>query len=294
MLEVGGVVDARREHDDPRVAGLRRRDVFEHRQQLLGVVLHRADPLPREELWERPLHHLPIFEDVRHARRGAEVVLQDIHHAVSAANEVGAGDVAPHSAGRLEPRTGAAEALTRVDEPLGHHAIGHDPPLVVDVVDEEIERVDPLLEPAFDDGPLRRLDHARHDVEGPDLFCPGLVAVDVEGDAHREERLVGGPLPLGKFAVGGFGEAAGEQLRAGPWTQRRVEEFVVEAFGLIRLQVHGGRVEKGRWRGPWRLAASLKIHGSIENIPDRAVCSKRPSSRTRLWPYWRAVTPVAW
>jgi len=257
VLEVGRVVDAGREHHDVRVAGLRGRDVLEHRPQLLRIVFDGADPLPFEELRKDPLHDLAILEHVGHAGGCPQVVLEHVHHAVAAANEVGAGDVAPHAAGRLEAGARSAEALARIDQPIGHHAVGHDPAPVVDVVDEQVEGVDPLLQPALDGRPLGRVDDPRHDVERPDLLRPGLVAVDVERDPHREQRLVGRPLPRGELTAGKRGQPPHELLGAGPWPEPVVEELVVETVGLVRLQVHAaGTKEEGTPRRPGRLQGS--------------------------------------
>ena len=86
---------------------------------------------------------------------------------------------------------------------------------------------------------LRRLDDPRHDVEGPDFFRAGLVAIHVESDAHREEGLVGGPLAFGKLAIGKFGEPAGQQLGTGSRTELFVEQLVMKALGLVGLEFHG-------------------------------------------------------
>ena len=240
VLEVGRVVNPWREDDDGRIARLRRRHVLEHRQELLGVVLHRADAQALEELREGALHHLPVLEDVRHPRRRAEVVLEDIHAAVATTDEVGAGDVAPHAPRRRQPGTRPAKALPRVDEPVGYDAILDDPALVVDIVDEQVEGVDPLLQAALDRRPLGGVDDPRHDVERPDLLRPRLVAVDVERDPHREERLVGSPLPGGKLAVREGGETTDELLGARSGLERFVEKLVPESVGGVRPKVHGG------------------------------------------------------
>jgi hypothetical protein len=55
---------------------------------------------------------------------------------------------------------------------------------VVDVVDEEIERVDALLEAALDRGPCRRADDPGHQIEWKDALRALSVAVHVERDAH--------------------------------------------------------------------------------------------------------------
>ena len=98
----------------------------------------------------------------------------------------------------------------------------------------------------LDHAPLAGIDHAGHDVEGPDLLSPGLVSVHVEGDAHGEQRLVGGPLPLGEFAVGKASQPAHEQFGTGAGGELLIEQLVVKALGLIGLEVHGGTLGSGR------------------------------------------------
>ena len=98
-----------------------------------------------EQLRKRLLHELPVLQHVRHARRAAQIVFQHVELAVAVAHQVGARDVAPDAARRLEADALLAKAGRRGHDVLGHHAVADDPLLVVNVVDEHVERGDPLL-----------------------------------------------------------------------------------------------------------------------------------------------------
>ena len=65
MLEVGGVVHARREQDDGEVAARRGGgDRVQDGEQLLRVVVDAGDAVPLEELGEGALHRGPVLEHV--------------------------------------------------------------------------------------------------------------------------------------------------------------------------------------------------------------------------------------
>ena len=57
--------------------------------------------------------------------------------------------------GGFSPAQLLQQALARGDQPLGHDAVLDDLAFVVDVVDEQVERVDALLQPALDRAPTR-------------------------------------------------------------------------------------------------------------------------------------------
>src|SRR6185503_12629152 len=99
--------------------------------------------------------------------------------AVGVAHQIAAGDVAPHALRRID-----ADALRAIERRGTHDLLGDDTVLddllaVVDVVDELVERVDALLQPALDPVPLLRRDDARHEIEGEGALGAGRVAVDV-------------------------------------------------------------------------------------------------------------------
>ena len=92
-------------------------------EQQVGIVLDRADALRREELREEPHHHLAVLEHVGHARRDAQVVLEDVELARARADEIDAGDVRVDAAGNVDSLH--LGAILRVRQhALGRHDAG--------------------------------------------------------------------------------------------------------------------------------------------------------------------------
>ena len=73
-------------------------------------------------------------------------------------------------------------------------AVFHNALLVINVVDEQVEGLDPLLQPTLDVSPIRGLNHTWKNVEREDLLRPGLVAIYIESDAQLEHSLFCGSL----------------------------------------------------------------------------------------------------
>ena len=77
-----------------------------------------------------------------------------------------------------------------------HDAVVDDLLVVVHVVDEHVERPQPLCETTLDTTPLVAGDEPRHDVERPGAVDVLTVRVHGERDAHREDLEVGQSLAL--------------------------------------------------------------------------------------------------
>ena len=135
MLEVGGVVHARREQDDGEVAARRRRrDRVQDCEQLLRVLVDAGDAVQLEELRERALHRRAVLEHVARARGDAQVVLEHEVVALVVADEVHAGHVRVDAAGRVDADHLAHE-VARPEEQLARDLpVPDDPLVVVDVV----------------------------------------------------------------------------------------------------------------------------------------------------------------
>ena len=86
-------------------------------------------------------------------------------------------------AAHLAPVVAAA-----VDQLARDDALGEDAPLVVDVLQEQVDRGQPLRQAALERVPLARRDDARQQVEREDALGALLVAVDRERDALGQER----------------------------------------------------------------------------------------------------------
>jgi hypothetical protein len=236
VLEVRRVVHARRKDDH----GGRRRagEVLERLEELACVPVDRANPQLAEDLRKRPLHDLTVLEHVRDAGRATQVVLEDVDLPVAIADEVGADDVTPDPLRRKHPDTRRQEAAGALEDRGGNDARRQDLARAVHVRDERVQRAYPLDEPALDGPPLRRGDHAGKDVERHDLLDAVVAPVDVERDAAREQRALGGHLAIAQVTMSHRRQALHEQRRVGASASVSVERLVVEVAQLVCVQRH--------------------------------------------------------
>ena len=146
VFVIGRVVGTRRQHGDRRRLFARGRQRVEVLEQEIGVVLHRPDRLRREELGKEPHHHPAVFEHVGHAGGDAEIVLEHVILAFVGADDIHARDVRIDVAGNVHPvhllavLVVAEHALARDD------ARGEDLLVVIDVVQECVQRADALAQ----------------------------------------------------------------------------------------------------------------------------------------------------
>ncbi len=171
----------------PRVGGQGR----EQPVQLVGVLVDGQDALALEQVGEGALGDQAVLEQVADARRDPQVVLQHEERAVGAPHEVGPADVRPHAplrrgAPALGPVVGGVLQQLRRE-----HAVAHDLLVVVQVVDEPVQRPQPLRQPDLDGAPLGRVDHPGDHVERPRAVDAAAVGVDGEGDPERQDLQVG-------------------------------------------------------------------------------------------------------
>ena len=107
-----------------------------------------------EHLRKRALHQVAVLQHVGDAGGHAQIVFQHVDLAVAVAHQVGAGDVAPDAARRIDAHALRTVERGRADDLLGNDLVLQDLLIVIDVVDELVERVDALLEAALDPLPL--------------------------------------------------------------------------------------------------------------------------------------------
>ena len=163
--------------------------------QLVGVVVDGVDVEVAEQVCEDLFCNLTVLEHVRDPRRHAQVVLEHVHGAVRVTDEVAAADVGPHSPLRSDPLALGEVVHRRRQDLVREDAIGNDLGVAVEVVDEKVERGQPLDEAVRYLRPLLGRDHAWDHVEGPGLVDVGRFAVHREGDAHRPDSEIGRRLP---------------------------------------------------------------------------------------------------
>ncbi len=204
MLEVRAVVHAGRQHDDGRIVDRRRRDRAQRLEQEVGVVRDRRDAVAAEELREEPHHHLAVLEHVRDPARNAQVVLEHVVAAaavgVGGAHDVDAGDVRVDVAGHLDALH--LGAVLRVAE----HLVGRDDArledllVVIDVVEEAVQRRDALAQTPLHHAPLVGRDDARDEVERDQPLGAAVRAAVVLGAVDRERDADAAKDDLGFLA----------------------------------------------------------------------------------------------
>jgi hypothetical protein len=97
----------------------------------------------------------------------------------------------------------------------GKHAVLDDLLLVVKIVNEQVERLHPLLQARFGAIPFVLGDDARHDVERPGAVDAAAFGVDGEGDAHHQNGEFGGGLALVQFLIAQGGQVFAQARAAG-------------------------------------------------------------------------------
>ena len=197
MLVIGGVVDAGRQQRDARLAGGGvGRDRAQRGEQRVGIVLDRRDAVPREQVRKQPHHDFAVFQHVGDARRRARIVLQHIELLGIDADDVDAGDmdvdVVRHVlAVHLRPEHRVLE-----DQVVGNDVGAQDVAAVIDVAQEQVQRLDPLLQALLQQRPFLRADDARHDVKRDQPFLGLGFAIDRKGDADAAEQQLGFLAPI--------------------------------------------------------------------------------------------------
>ena len=127
-----------------------------------------------------------------------------------------------------------APEVPRAEDEVGRH----DPRLedllaVVDVGEEEVEGAEPLLETALDHLPLVGRHDPGHEVEREDAVGAGIVAVDREPDALREEERVRDPDPLSELGCAHRREALREQAVMRPRLAWTFEHLIEERSEVV-------------------------------------------------------------
>lgn len=204
VLEVGGVVDARGEHDDGRVGDVAGGGVAQGPQQMGGVVADRPHPVGGEQVREHPRHGPAVLHDVGHPRRGAQVVLEHAEVALLVADQVDAGDVDAHPVGRGDAGRLAVEVLAGGHQPARDDAVAQDLLFAVDVLEVHLQGLNALFDALLQPRPLSRRDHTRHQVQRQRAFLPGQREGDALVDEGPVER-VGAGLQFGGVRRGEFG-----------------------------------------------------------------------------------------
>jgi len=175
MFEVGAVEDAGGEKDDIRLGGAAERgwgDILENFAEFRSVAVDRLHAGRAVEFGEGALEGGAVLKHVAGSRGTSEIVLQDEVVALTVADQIGAADMDVDVLGDVESHEFPAEML-RPENVVGRDdAILEDLLVMVDVVQEEIERGDALDEAFFHPLPFVAGNDSGDEIEGKDALGP--------------------------------------------------------------------------------------------------------------------------
>src|SRR6267143_5567948 len=73
--------------------------------------------------------------------------------------------------------------------------------VVVNIINEKVQRLNPLLEAEFNSLPFLGRDDSRNKIEWQSLFHAGALAVNIESNPHLHQRPIRGFLSSDQFSV---------------------------------------------------------------------------------------------
>ena len=190
VLEISAVVAAWREQHDHGSVGVARRNGAQVFQQALGIIADRHDRLAREGIGKEPHHDLAVLEHIGDARRRAHIVLEHEEIALAGADQVDAGDMRIDIARRLDAEHLGAKGRVRQHELRRHEARLDDLLVVIDVVEEDVDRLHPLNAAALDKLPFGAGEDTRDQVEGDQPLGRAAIGIDGESDAEAAKQLL--------------------------------------------------------------------------------------------------------
>ena len=123
--------------------------------------------------------------------------------------------------------------LRTVDEMAWDDAFLQDAAILVDVLEEHVQRGEPLNQPALDRLPFVRRDDARQQIVGKDALGALVVAVDREGHALMQERAVGILLAVAQIRRRQLEQAAMQRLVRLARLARSIEHLVVAVVECV-------------------------------------------------------------
>ena len=107
---------------------------------------------------------------------------------------------------------------------------------MIDIVQEQVERVDPLLEAALQRSPFACWNDPGDNVERNQAFGPAIFAINRKGDTDTVKRALGFLALLGDLVDRRSLQPIREPLVMGPRRALGAAHFIVKVTG------HGGKI----------------------------------------------------
>ena len=146
------------------------RHAFQRLAQHGGVILDGCHAMACEEVREEIHHRLAVLEHVGHAGRRAAIVLEDIELVLAHPDDIDSDDMGIDAARRVHADHLRHEGIVLDDDLLRDAAGPQDFLAVIEIMDEGVQRPDPLLDPGRQFPPLGGGEDPRDDVKGDEAL----------------------------------------------------------------------------------------------------------------------------
>ena len=157
---------------------------IQHRlQQTRAIIINGSDTKRIYQIRKGTLHHVAVFNDIGHTRRGARIVFQNTEYAVAIPDQINAADMDIGPTGYRHAFHLGAVILVPQYQVGRNNAVLYTFLVVINIPDEFIQGFNALRHPAFDIDPFVGPDDTGQHIKGKDAIDHHPVAIDREGDA---------------------------------------------------------------------------------------------------------------
>ncbi|MEZ5354358.1 MAG: hypothetical protein R2762_17105 [Bryobacteraceae bacterium] len=111
---------------------------------------------------------------------------------------------------------------------------------MINVVDEKVQRPDPLLQAAFERAPFRACDDARNQVKWKNTVPSSAFPVDVERNSHLEQHALGHLLASAQLTFGKRFNRVHQSSGRRPGRPVSLEHLIMKWTGIVVLEDHTG------------------------------------------------------
>ena len=176
-------------------------------------------------------HDLAVLEHIGDARRRAHIVLEHVEIALAGTDEINSSDMGVDLVGRLDPEHLGPVGRIEQHELGRHQSRLQDLLVVIDVIQEDVDRLDPLDATALHQRPFAAVQDAGNQVEGNQPLGRATLGIDRKGDPEAAKQLLGRRLLDDEGFDGQVVEETGKGRVGGTDLARLVAHLVKKLAG---------------------------------------------------------------
>src|SRR4029079_5703145 len=157
-------------------------------QQALWIVANRRNALSGKRIREQPHHDLAVLEHIGDARGRAHIIFEHKEIALAGADQLDAADMRVSLVRWIDAHHLGPERRVELHQLFWNEARLHDLLVVIDVVEEHIDRFDALDAAALHQLPFSPIENAGNEIEGDQALGRAGFTIDREGDTPAAKK----------------------------------------------------------------------------------------------------------